>query len=73
MNAPKLASVSLVFNNRFCRIRLADAWHIGMSRKGTCILSYQFPLFPGRNGQARWRREPQKCQAGYRRQFQLEF
>ena len=43
--------VSFVFNNRFCRIWLADAWHIGMSRKGTCILSYPLPFFHGRNGQ----------------------
>ena len=50
--APGLASFSLLFNNRFCRIWLADAWHIGMSRKGTCILSYQFPFFDGRIGQA---------------------
>ena len=50
--APWLAPVSLLFNNRFCRIWLADGWHIGMSRKGTCILSYQFPYFHGRKGQA---------------------
>ena len=29
----------LVHIHLFCRIWLADAWHIGMSRKGTCILS----------------------------------
>ena len=50
--APWLASVSLLFNILFCRVWLADAWHIGMSRKGTCILSYQFPFFDGRIGQA---------------------
>ena len=50
--APWLAPVSLLFNNRFCRIWLADAWHIGMSRKGTCILSYPLPFFRGRKGQA---------------------
>ena len=50
--APGLASFSLLFNNRFCRIWLADRWHMGMSRKGTCILSYQFPYFHGRKGQA---------------------
>ena len=50
--APWLAPFSLLFNNRFCRIWLADGWHIGMSRKGTCILSYQFPFFDGRKGQA---------------------
>ena len=50
--APWLAPFSLFFNNRFCRIWLADGWHIGMSRKGTCILSYQFPFFDGRKGQA---------------------
>ena len=49
--APWLASVSLLFNILFCRVWLADAWHIGMSRKGTCILSYQFPYFDGRKGQ----------------------
>ena len=40
------------FQQPFCRIWLADGWHIGMSRKGTCILSYQFPFFDGRKGQA---------------------
>lgn len=50
--APWLAPFSLLFNNLFCRIWLADGWHIGMSRKGTCILSYQFPFFDGRKGQA---------------------
>lgn len=50
--APGLASFSLFFNNRFCRVWLADGWHIGMSRKETCILSYQFPYFHGRKGQA---------------------
>ena len=55
--APRLALVSPFFNNLFCRIWLADAWHIGMSHKGTCILSYQFPFFPGRNGQALRRAE----------------
>lgn len=50
--APWLAPFSLLFNNRFCRVWLADRWHIGMSRKGTCILSYQFPFFDGRKGQA---------------------
>ena len=50
--APRLAPFSLLFNNLFCRIWLADRWHIGMSRKGTCILSYQFPFFDGRKGQA---------------------
>ena len=50
--APWLAPVSLLFNNLFCRVWLADRWHIGMSRKGTCILSYQFPFFDGRKGQA---------------------
>ena len=50
--APWLASFPLFFNDRFCRIWLADGWHIGMSRKGTCILSYQFPFFDGRKGQA---------------------
>ena len=49
--APWLAPFSLLFNNRFCRVWLADRWHIGMSRKGTCILSYQFPYFDGRKGQ----------------------
>ena len=53
--APWLAPVSLFFNNLFCRIRLADTWHIGMSRKGTCILSYQFSFFYGRKGQAQRR------------------
>ena len=53
--APLLAPFSLLFNNLFCRIRLADAWHIGMSRKGTCILSYQFSFFHGRKGQAQRR------------------
>lgn len=55
--APWLASFFLLFHNRFCRIWLADAWHIGMSRKGTSILSYQFPFFDGRKGQAPRRRE----------------
>ena len=55
--APWLASVSLLFNNLFCRIWLADAWHIVMSHKGTCILSYPLPFFPGRNGQALGRAE----------------
>ena len=50
--APWLAPFSLLFNNLFCRIWLAGAWHIVMSRKGTCILSYQFPYFDGRKGQA---------------------
>ena len=50
--APGLAPFPLLFNNRYCRVWLADAWHIGMSRKGTCILSYQFPYFDGRKGQA---------------------
>ena len=50
--APWLAPFSLLFNNLFCRVWLADRWHIGMSRKGTCILSYQFPYFHGRKGQA---------------------
>ena len=50
--APWLAPFSLLFNNLFCRIWLADGWHIGMSRKGPCILSYQFPFFDGRKGQA---------------------
>ena len=50
--APWLAPFSLFFNNRFCRIWLADGWHIGMSRKGTCILSYPFSFFDGRKGQA---------------------
>lgn len=50
--APLLAPFSLLFNNLFCRVWLADGWHIGMSRKGTCILSYQFPYFHGRKGQA---------------------
>ncbi len=50
--APWLAPFSLLFNNLFCRIWLADRWHIGMSRKGTCILSYQFPFFDGRKWQA---------------------
>ena len=50
--APWLAPFSFLFNNLFCRIWLADRWHIGMSRKGTCILSYQFPFFDGRKGQA---------------------
>ena len=50
--APWLAPFSLLFNNRFCRVWLADKWHIVMSRKGTCILSYQFPFFDGRKGQA---------------------
>lgn len=49
--APWLAPFSLLFNNRFFRVWLADRWHIGMSRKGTCILSYQFPYFDGRKGQ----------------------
>ena len=53
--APWLASFSLLFNNRFCRVWLADRWHIVMSRKGTCILSYQFPFFDGRKGQAQRR------------------
>ena len=50
--APWLAPFSLLFDILFCRVWLADGWHIGMSRKGTCILSYQFPYFDGRNGQA---------------------
>lgn len=50
--APWLAPFSLLFNNLFCRIWLADRWHIVMSRKRTCILSYQFPYFDGRKGQA---------------------
>ena len=50
--APWLAPFSLLFNNLFCRVWLAGAWHIVMSRKGTCILSYQFPFFDGRKGQA---------------------
>ena len=50
--APWLAPFSLLFNNRFCRVRLADGWHIGMSRKGTCILSYPLPFFDGRKWQA---------------------
>lgn len=50
--APLLAPFSLLFNNLFCRVWLADGWHIGMSRKGICILSYQFPFFDGRKGQA---------------------
>ena len=50
--APWLAPFSLFLNDRFCRIWLADRWHIVMSRKGTCILSYQFPFFDGRKGQA---------------------
>ena len=49
--APWLAPFSLLFNNRFCRVWLADRWHIGMSRKGTCILSYPLPFFHGRKGQ----------------------
>ena len=49
---PGLAPFSLLFNNLFCRIWLADRWHMGMSRQGTCILSYQFPYFHGRKGQA---------------------
>jgi hypothetical protein len=53
--APLLAPFSLLFNNLFCRIWLADRWHLGMSRKGTCILSYQFPYFDGRKGQAQRR------------------
>ena len=50
--APWLAPFSLLFNDRFCRIWLADRWHIVMSRKGTCILSYPLPFFHGRKGQA---------------------
>ena len=50
--APWLAPFSLLFNNLFCRIWLAGAWHIVMSRKGTCILSYPLPFFRGRKGQA---------------------
>ena len=50
--APWLAPFSLLFNNRFCRIWLADRWHIVMSRKGTCILSYPLPFFDGRKWQA---------------------
>ena len=57
MQAPQHGAFSLFFKTRFCRIWLADTWHIGMSRKGTCILSYQFPFFPGRNGQALRRAE----------------
>ena len=53
--APWLAPFSLLFNNLFCRIWLADRWHIVMSRKRTCILSYQFPYFDGRIGQAQRR------------------
>jgi len=49
--------VSLFFNERFCRIWLAGAWHIVMSRKGTCILSYPLPFISGRNGQAPRRAE----------------
>ena len=52
-----LAPFSLLFNNLFCRIWLAGAWHIVMSRKGTCILSYQFPYFDGRKRQAPKREE----------------
>ena len=40
MQAPQPGAFSLFFKTRFCRIWLADTWHIGMSRKGTCILSY---------------------------------
>ena len=50
--APWLAPFSLLFNDRFCRIWLADRWHIVMSRKGTCILSYPLPFFRGRIVQA---------------------
>ena len=50
--APWLAPFSLLFNDRFCRIWLADRRHIVMSRKGTCILSYPLPFFDGRKGQA---------------------
>lgn len=50
--APWLAPFSLLFNKLFCRIWLADAWHIVMSRKGTCILSYPLPFFDGRKWQA---------------------
>jgi len=50
-----LAPFSLLFNNLFCRIWLAGAWHIVMSRKGTCILSYPLPFFRGRKGQAQKR------------------
>lgn len=46
--APRLASFFLFFKTRFCRIWLADAWHIGMSRKGTCILSYPSLFLSGR-------------------------
>ena len=50
--APWLAPFSLLFNDRICRIWLADRWHIVMSRKGTCILSYPLPFFRGRIVQA---------------------
>lgn len=53
--APWLAPFSLLFNNLFCRIWLAGAWHIVMSRKGTCILSYPLPFFDGRKWQAQKR------------------
>ena len=53
--APWLAPFSLLFDILFCRVWLADGWHIGMSRKGTCILSYQFPYFDDRIGQAQRR------------------
>ena len=53
--APWLAPFSLLFDILFCRVWLADGWHIGMSRKGTCILSYQFPYFDGRIGQCQRR------------------
>lgn len=47
--APWLAPFSLLFNNRFCRVWLADAWHIVMSRKGTCIFTH-FPFFVAEKG-----------------------
>ena len=53
--APWLAPFSLLFDILFCRVWLADGWHIVLSRKGTCILSYQFPYFDGRIGQCQRR------------------
>lgn len=46
---PQHAVFSLLFKTRFCRIRLADVWHIGMSRKRTCIF-FHFPLFVAEKG-----------------------
>ena len=52
MQAPRPAAFSLPFKTRFCRIRLAAIRQTGMSRKGTCILSYPSLFLSGRIRQA---------------------